>query len=175
MYLAAAREHPPAAALRQQERDYARIGPIVRDFTATQGELFLLLGSVVNNFQPADLHQLLDEDVADAAGALASTLETAARGVIYEHRPASRPAERLVAAFKELLAQAGKAGGGTRLDREAILVLKRLEESARPQKDDPQSSPRAFIELLGRVIRMPPPDGKTGEAAPPEGSGLIVP
>lgn len=172
-YLASAREHPPAVELRQQEKDFARLGPMVRDFTATQGELFLLLGSVVNNYQPIDLHPLLDEDVADAAGALASSLETAARGVIYEHRPASRAAERLMAAFKELLAQAGKGGGETRLQREATLVLRRIEESAR--QGSPQAGSRAFIELLARIIRMPDRSGKAEDTTLREGSGLIVP
>jgi class 3 adenylate cyclase len=38
---------------------------------------------------------LNDDDVADAAGALAATFETAARGVIYEHAPESLVARRL--------------------------------------------------------------------------------
>ena len=36
------------------------------------------------------------KDVAEAAATLASTLETAARGVIYEHQAQAPPAQRLV-------------------------------------------------------------------------------
>ena len=38
-----------------------------------------------------------------------ATFETASRGVIYEHRPASLPAERLATALKPVLAEAGRA------------------------------------------------------------------
>jgi hypothetical protein len=141
-----------------------------------QGELFLLFASVINRYEPVDLQQLLDDDVAEAAGALASTLETAARGVIYEHRPETRPAERLVAAFKALLVEAAKGGAASRLEREAVLVLRRLEQAARPSGPGDQPETRALIELLGRMIRTP-----LGESRPEESrrerepSRLIVP
>ena len=35
--------------------------------------------------------KLMDDDIAQAAGALASTLETAAKGILYEHHPHHLP------------------------------------------------------------------------------------
>ncbi len=153
----------------------ARVAPVVRDFTQLQGELFFLLAAAVLRDAPTDLQPLLDADVAEAAGALASTLETARRGIIYEHRPSTRPADRLMTAFKALVDDGAKAAG-TKVEREAILVLRRLEEAARhaPGTD---AQGRAFIELLGRVVRMP--DARDRDAASPvepvEPSRLIVP
>ena len=66
--------------------------------------------------------------MAEAAAALAATFETAARGVIYEHRPASLPAERLATALKPVLAEAGK-GSASAFERDAAVVLRRLEEA----------------------------------------------
>ena len=49
-------------------------------------QLFFLIHSHVLS-RPADgLAQPVDAEVADAASALAATLETASRGVIFEHR-----------------------------------------------------------------------------------------
>ena len=67
----------------------------------------LLVNSVLAAYQPSELQPLIDDDVAASAAALAATLETSARGVIYEHRPASLPAERLMSTLKPLLAEAG--------------------------------------------------------------------
>lgn len=171
-YLAVAREHPPAVDVRRYEDDMARMAPVVRDFSQRQGEIFVLMASVVLTDTSTDFHVLLDDDVADAAGALASTLETAARGVIYEHRPSTRAAERLMTAFTGVLAEAGKAaGGGARLERETVLVLRRLEEAARGSVRTAPRQGRAFIELLGRIIRLPQAPQAPGEAS----SRLILP
>ena len=84
----------------------------VRDFSERQSQLFLSMTlTFLVRYQPPELQPLIDEDVAEAAAALAATFETASRGVIYEHRPASLPAERLVAALKPLLDEAGQHGG----------------------------------------------------------------
>jgi hypothetical protein len=158
--------------MRRHEQDLAWLGPIVRDLSQLQTELFLLLVAAIKRYEPADLQQLLDEDVAAAACALASTLETSAKGVIYEHRPATRPAERLLGTFKTLLTEAGKAGTQARVEREAVQVLRRLEQSAAAKA--PGAGPRAFIERLDRLLRVPvgPPQPREPE---PERSRLIVP
>jgi len=108
--------------------------------------------------------------VIDAAASLAATSETAARGVIYEHRPASPPAERLVAALKPLLAKAGQ-GGGTPFERDAAVVLRRIEEAAREARAVDRENRRAFLDLLGRVIPEREEEERPSSAAP----RLIVP
>ena len=80
-YLSAAREHPPAAFVRQQQHDIALLLQYMRDFSEGQSQLFLMAGTFLAGYQPPELHALLDEDVAGAAAALAATYETAAHGV----------------------------------------------------------------------------------------------
>ena len=106
-YLAVAREHPPATVVRRQQQDLGLIVPHMRDLNTRQSQLFFLVCSFLGSYTSAGLQPLIDDDVAEAGAALAATLETSARGVIYEHRPASLPAERLVASLKPLLAEAG--------------------------------------------------------------------
>ena len=43
---------------------------------------------VITRYEPPEFQAVVDDDVVDAAAALAATFETASRGVIYEHRPA---------------------------------------------------------------------------------------
>jgi hypothetical protein len=59
-----------------------------------------------------------------------------------------------------------------------VLVLRRLEQAARGSKDMSQSGGRAFIDLLGRIIRIPdvPSAGRAPHpAADEEPRRLIVP
>lgn len=171
VYLASAREHPPAVAVRQQQHDVAFIVQFTRDFNKRQTELFFLVSTFLVRYPAPDLQPLIDEDMAQAAGALAGTYETASRGVIYEHRPASLPAERLLTALKPILAEAGK-GGGTPFERDAAAVLRRFEEAVRGLQPAGPDNRRAFLDLLGRVIRK---DGPSQAPAEPETDGLIVP
>ena len=106
--------------------------------------------------QAAGVPALIDDDVGEAAGALAATFETASRGVIYEHRPASLPAERLIDASETMLAEAGP-GGGTAFERDAAVVLRRVEQTARAaHADEPRQPPR-----LSRSAR---PNGSPAQA-----------
>jgi hypothetical protein len=148
-YLAVAREHPPAAIVRQQQHDVGRIVHHMRDFNDRQSQLFFVLGSFLDKYDPAGLQPLADEDVAEAAAALANTFETAVRGVIYEHKPAGLPAARLAAALKPVIAEAGGPGGAS-FDREAAVVLRRIEEGARGGA----AAGGPFVELLARVLRQ---------------------
>ena len=107
-WLASAREHPPATVVRQQQRDVGLLGRFMRDLTQGQSELFFLIAAFLAGYQAPELHAPMDDDVAEAIGALAATFETASRGLIYEHRPASVLAERLTTALKPVLAEAGR-------------------------------------------------------------------
>jgi hypothetical protein len=72
---------------RQQEQDVAHLLPSIRHLTERQSQLFFLFQSAIAKHSPTSLVRTVDSDVIDASAALASTLETAARGVIYEHAP----------------------------------------------------------------------------------------
>src|SRR5687768_9993573 len=116
-YLATAREHPAAVVKRQQERDVALLLPTIRHLTERQYQLFFLVQTLVARHKPEGFARLLDADVAEAAAALAATLETSARGVIYEHAATSSVAQRLVAEMKGMLEEIRKQGA-TVSDRE---------------------------------------------------------
>lgn len=172
-YLAASREHPPAVDMRQQQRDFEFLVPQIRDFSERQSDVFLLVSSFLIRYEPPELQSLVDDDVVEAAAAVASTLETAARGVIYEHRPAALPAERLATELRAALAEAGR-DAGSHFERDAAVVLRRVEEAARAARGEDPEKKRAFLDLLGRVVRVPtsPP----APDAPTEvGSRIILP
>jgi hypothetical protein len=156
-YLATAREHPPAAAVRQQQEDLEVAVQLVRDLNERQSQIFFLVATFVVRYQPGELHSLVDTDLAEGAGAIAATFETAARGVIYEHHAATASGAHLAAALKPVLAEAGKHGG-TAFERDAAVVLRRLEEFAR-HRQGRDANPRSLVDRLGRVIRT------TGEGA----------
>ena len=146
----------------------------MRDFSERQSQLFFLITTFLARYEAPELQPVIDDDVTEAAAALAGTLETASRGVIYEHRPASLPAERLTSALRPLLAEAGK-GLGSAFERDAAFVLRRVEEAARDIRALEPENRRAFLDLLGRVItRSPGPDAETAPISP-EPSRLIVP
>lgn len=176
-WLASAREHPPAALVRQQQRDVGLFVQFMRDFSERQSQIFFLINTFLVRYEPPEFLPLIDDDVAEATAALAGTFETAARGLIYEHRPASLPAERLASALKPVLAEAGH-GAGSAFERDAALVLRRIGEAVQDVHALDPGNRRAFLELLGRVITKAPRAGTPGaddEAGPPASSRLIVP
>ena len=150
-YLATAREHPPAAAVRQHQEDLEVAVQLVRDLNERQSQIFFLIATFVVRYEPGELHSLVDDDLAEAAAAIAATFETAARGVIYEHHAATAPGAHLAAALKPVLAEAGR-NGGTPFERDAAVVLRRIEEFAR-HRHGADAHPRSLIERLGRVVR----------------------
>lgn len=153
-YLSSARTHPPAVALRRQERDLQFLLPMVGDLSEPQMGLFLMFQAVAVEHARAALPPVYDEDVANAAAAAASTLETSQRGIIYEHQAPSLPAERLKAAMTAALTDVPRDDGAAarRLERDAAVALRRLERGARTAEtalvgDDPP----IFLKLLGRL------------------------
>ena len=175
-YLATAREHPPAATVRQQQSDMSRLLPAIRDLSDRQSRLFLLLATDIARYQPEALQPLFDADAEEAVASLASTYETAVRGVIYEHRPASLPAQRLAVALNTRLKEVGGSIAG--FDRDAAVVLRRLEAAARAPSGTQDR--RVFLELLGRVMAASSGQDAgpaTGQDDRPDNAGprLIVP
>jgi len=138
---------------------------------------FLIATTLVGKRGPGLLESLIDEDVIDAVTAMAGTLETAARGVIYEHRPASLAAERLAATLKPVIAEAGR-GLGSAFERDAAGVMRRIADVARDARAADPENRRAFVDLLERVL---PRTGRSDESDAPADSAaasssrLIVP
>jgi hypothetical protein len=173
VYLASAREHPAAAVKRQQERDVAVLLPTIQHLTERQYQLFFLFQTLVSRHVPQGFSRLVDDDVAEAAGAFAATLETAARGVIYEHPPQSLVAQRLVTEMKAMLAEM-RQQGGTVYDREAAIVLRAIEQGVRDIRKSVEGD-TAYQELVARLLNITRGAAPAAEAQPGPGSSLIIP
>jgi hypothetical protein len=164
-YLAAAREHPAAVVRKQQERDVAALLPVVGTLTERQHQLVLLFHNVViGRHKPEGFARLIDDDVAEAAGSLAKTLETAARGVIYEHTPPTVVAQRLARELAALLADMRQKGARVS-DREAAVALRAIEKGAREVRHTGDGGETAYLMLMARLTQQPaaePPPGAEG-------------
>jgi hypothetical protein len=166
--LATAREHPPASLVRQQQRDVGLLARFMRDLSEQQAQLFFLITAFLARYQPLELHAPIDDDVAEAIASLAATFETASRGLIYDHRPASILAERLSTALKAALSEAGQ-GAGSAFERDAAVVLRRIEAAVCDVRAFDQTNRQAFLDLLRRVMAQTtggPPAEDASERSP---------
>lgn len=172
-YLSTARTHPPAVVQRQQEMDRAMLLPLLQGMSERQARLFLMLAAVAAQHRADGLQQLIDEDIAQASGALASTLETAAKGIVYEHQPTSLLAARLMVELRGVVDEVVK-NASSALERDAAVALRRLEQAAtmmvsvRPNTNELQL-------LLARVLAQPPGPDQQPEGVAPPPSSLIIP
>jgi len=172
VHLGTARAHPAAVVRKQQERDVAALMPSISHLTERQYQVFFLFQTLIARHKPDGLSRLLDIDVAEASAAAAATLETAARGVIYEHTAAALPAQRLAGEFRALLAEMREAGASV-YDREAALVLRAIETGARASGGD-----TAYLELMGRILqtnRAASRAAAAGAAPAADAPSLIIP
>ncbi len=138
----------------------AALLPSMSGLTERQHQLFFLFQSVIAKFRPDGLARLTDDDVALAAASCAATIETAAKGVFYEHAPASLPAQKLAGEFRTLLAQV-REHGATVYDREAAIALRAIERGARELTRPAEGT--AYLTLMERLL----PVNKAGEEAEP--------
>jgi len=170
VYLTSAREHPAAIVKRQQDHDVAILLPTLQGLSERQHQLFFLFQSLIARHTPEGFTRLLDDDVADAAAAVAATLETAARGVIYDHAAESRPAQRLASDMKAMLADIQKQGVKV-YDREVAIVLRAIEKGAREtRKIEPGEA--SYLTLMARLLQR----NRTGKESPAEPArSLIIP
>ena len=144
----------------------------MRDLNQRQSELFFLVCTLVSRYKTIEWETPSDKDVIDAVSSLASTFETAAKGIIYEHRPSSATAERLAAALKPAILEAGR-GGGTAFERDATVVLRRIVDAATELRNTTGTA-TAFLDLLHRTIQKE--DNSTQSEVPSEEpTRLIVP
>ena len=152
-HLAAAREHPAAVVRRQQERDVSVLLPTMRELTERQHQLFFLFHTAIARHTPEGFGRLNDDEVADAAGSLASTFETAARGVIYEHAPESPVARHLAADLRTMLDEMRKQGAKV-YDHETAVVFRAIERGAREARKELGGAGDAYLLLMGRLLRV---------------------
>ena len=168
-YLASARMHPPAATRRQQDQDLAVLAPALSGLSEARQQLFLFTLTLVDRFRGDGLDAASDDDAASAAGALAGTYETASKGLIYEHRPDSIPAQRMADGIREVFERLGR-GRPSAFSADAAAVLRQLEDRAQAVRRAAPGDSRAFLSLAGRMARRfgsPGAEGVTegGDAA----------
>ena len=113
--------------------------------------MFFVIQHFISGFKPAATTPLVDADVASAVGALATSLETSARGVIYEQPSQSSLAEDLRRGLKTLIAEIGR-GGGTRFETEVAIVLRGIERAASHQVKEIGAGPRDYLKLASRLV-----------------------
>jgi hypothetical protein len=109
--------------------------------------------------------------------ALAGTYETAARGVIYEHQPASRTADRLVRDLKPVMIEARRRFASS-FEPAAAVVLRRIAESVRELRRAESQNRRAYVELAQTIVRLTEEaraDDVAGTTTQPDAPRLIVP
>lgn len=180
-YLASAQTHPPARVRRQQERDLAFVMAMREGLSERQSDLYWAVLTFIAGVRPDPLIKVIDTDLAEGAGSLAATYETANRGLIYEHRPQSLAAQRLVMDLKAFLAQLvadADASVARDLERDAPVVLRHLEKGAREARKAVDLGPATAIEAIGRIVKATGRDQEASAGEPPAGpprSMLVLP
>jgi hypothetical protein len=153
---------------RQQEQDLAVLLTALGRVSEPQLQIFFVIHAFISRFTP-DGQQLSDADVADAVGALATSYETASRGVLYEGRAATPAGEALRRELKVYIAKLAGEGGGSRLEREVAVVLRGIERGARHDAAGIGDGPVDYLTLVSRILQEPPPN------AAQAGSRIILP
>jgi len=161
-YLEAAQRHPAAVIKRQIDQDLAILMSTIGRLSEQQLQLFFLLQSMVLSYKPDGLARLTDADVSQASGALAKSLETSSKGLIFEEAAASVPAEGLRRAMKPVLDEITKSGGA-RAEREVAIVLRGIERGARHDGGHIPDGDTAYLELVGRVFQHRPQSPKPAD------------
>jgi len=172
-YLASARLHPAAAVQKRREIEGRFLAGVVRDLSEPQYHLFLFLQMAVAKHAAHAVPALADADVAAAARAMADTLDTAARGIIYEHQVTSLPAQRLATDLKAALETLAKDGRGPR-DADVALALKTTARGA-SEAAAALGGNRAWLDLLASLFQGAAPDAQKAEAPAAEPGRIILP
>jgi hypothetical protein len=165
-YLSSAQAHPAAVVQRQRERDLPLLLQLLEGVTDPQARVLGVLQQQVHAYRATALPPLRDADVEEATRALASTLETASRGIVYEHHPSSLPAQRVMSMLQATCDELSHQDRSLRPAAVAA-VLRRLERAAHEATRvlPPQATPETtFLDFLDRV---------TGGRAR-QGSGLVT-
>ena len=161
-YLEAGQRHPAAVVKRQIDRDVTLLMASIGRLTEQQLQLFFLLQSMVLSYKPDGLARLVDGDVALATGALAGSLETASKGVIFEEATTSVVAEGLRRAIKPVIEEITK-NSGSRAEREVAVVLRAMERGAQHEGGLIPGGETSYLDLVSRVFQQRPQAPKAAD------------
>lgn len=155
-HLDAGLKHPAAVVKRQIDKDVTVLMTTMGRLSEQQLQLFFLLQSMVLAYKPSGLARVLDIDVAQSTGALANSLETASRGVIFDEAASSAVAEGLRKELRQVVDEVTKSGG-SRAEREVAVVLRGMERGARHEGGLVDEGPTGYLDLVARVLRQGAP------------------
>jgi hypothetical protein len=179
-YLSSARIHPAAVIQRRQDRDLQFMVPFLANLTEDQHRLLIYFLAVIGRRADGSAPSLNDRDVADAAAAVAATLETAGKGIIYQHQASSIPAQHLAEeinrSLEEIAARAGSRR--SRLERDAAVALRQVAAGATTAAESlPGDESPVFLRLVTRILGAAGASQAEDPAAetPGGGSRLIIP
>ena len=161
-YLESSQRHPAAVVKKQIDADVTVLMATIGRLSEQQLQLFFLLQSMVLSHKPEGLARLTDADVALAAGALGSSLETASKGVIFEESTGSVVAEGLRRALRPVIDEVTKSGG-SRVEREVATVLRGMERGAKHEGNLIPPGETSYLDLVARVFRQRPQAAKAPE------------
>ena len=166
-YLRSSQAHPPAVVQRRQERDLGFLFPLLGPLTERQQEMVLLLQTSLR-LGPRESPGLSDADVEQGARAAAETFETASRGIVYEHRPASLNAQRVANDLQKVVDAHRKQG--VRLpDGDIAAALRCIETAAREATRALGGGDAEYLALIDRMIRSAQKDDA------PAGPRIVTP
>jgi hypothetical protein len=159
IYLTTAQQHPAAVVKRQQEQDLAVLLGALGRLSEGQLQIFFIIHTFISRFN-SDGGLPADADLADAVGALATSYETASRGVLFEQQSTSPLAESLRRELKAFLTKLATDGGvtGSRFEREVAVVLRGIERGAKHAAPGIGSGPVDYLTLVARILHERPPD-----------------
>lgn len=131
--------------------------PYVTDLSEPQYKLLLFLQGVVLQYARDADPTPLDADAAEAMATVAATLETAGKGIIYEHQAPTVPAQRLAAELRKVVAEIAARNGAdaARVERDAAKSLRRMEKAARTAEaeiPDPTYPDMSWLALATRLV-----------------------
>jgi hypothetical protein len=165
---------------RRQDRDLQFMVPFLANLTEDQHRLLIYFLAVIGRRADASVPSLIDRDVADAAAAVAATLETAGKGIIYQHQASSIPAQHLAEeinrSLEEIAARAGSRR--SRLERDAAVALRQVAAGATTAAESlPGDESPVFLRLVTRILGAAGASQAEDPAAetPGGGSRLIIP
>lgn len=177
-YLATARAHPPAVVQRQRERDTSFLVGLLNGLSDIQVALLSMAQERVRRYRPTAIPALTDHDVTEAAGAMASTLETASRGIVYEFQTPSLPAQRVLAEFRALQAEIEARRPAPA--RTVAAVFRKIEGASRSATEMVGGGETAFLDFIDRLAqgateRSGAPEPPAEAAAPDDTPRIILP
>lgn len=169
-HLVTAREHPAAVVKKQQDHDVALLLPTINRLTERQYQLFFLLQSLIASYRPEGFARLIDSDVAEAAGTLATSFAAEVKGVVVEQTPESTVACQLLFNMRTFIEELGRKAGRP-FSEELIPVLRSIETGARELGPATGTGDTGYLTLMERLLLQtsgPAADAQTMGEAPPE-------